>query len=234
MDSTQPSNSLRRWFDVWNAGESQLVRGLFSRVLGIVYLVAFVSFATQVLGLIRTHGLLPIGDYLNAVQRALGASGYFFAPTLLWVNSSDLALQILPWVGAALAVLLVFGFSHPLLYLALYLLYLSLVTAGQDFMAFQWDNLLLEVGFLAIFLRMPGSLIVWLYRILLFKPHVHVRRSQAGQRRPQLAQPYCAGLSLLDAAHPECYCVVRRASCPNGCSAFRSPQRCSSSLPYRF
>ena len=33
----------------------------------------------------------------------------------------------------------------------LWLLYLSLVTVGRDFLGFQWDNLLLEAGLLAIF-----------------------------------------------------------------------------------
>ena len=40
----------------------------------------------------------------------------------------------------------------------LYVLYLSLCTIGQDFLSFQWDMLLLEAGFLAIFLG--GSKVV--------------------------------------------------------------------------
>jgi hypothetical protein len=35
--------------------------------------------------------------------------------------------------------------------LLLWALYLSLTVAGQDFMAFQWDALLLETGLLAMF-----------------------------------------------------------------------------------
>ncbi len=34
----------------------------------------------------------------------------------------------------------------------LWLFYLSLTVAGQEFLGFQWDNLLLEAGFLLIFL----------------------------------------------------------------------------------
>jgi hypothetical protein len=50
----------------------------------------------------------------------------------------------------------------------LFALYLSLATAGQDFMNFQWDALLLEAGFLAIFLDV-GRVTRWLFRWLLFR-----------------------------------------------------------------
>jgi len=48
-------------------------------------------------------------------------------------------------------------------------LYLSFVYAGQVFTNFQWDQLLLEAGFLAIFLTAGSSIVVWLYRWLIFR-----------------------------------------------------------------
>jgi len=63
----------------------------------------------------------------------------------------------------------------------LWLIYLSLVTVGRDFYGFQWDNLLLETGFLAIFFAplqllprpsreaSPSRIVLWLLRLLLFK-----------------------------------------------------------------
>jgi Lipase maturation factor len=51
----------------------------------------------------------------------------------------------------------------------LFVLYLSYFYAGQDFMSFQWDLLLLEAGFLAIFLTGRSRIVVWLYRWLLFR-----------------------------------------------------------------
>ena len=48
------------------------------------------------------------------------------------------------------------------------MLYLSIVTGGQIFMGYQWDYLLLEAGFLAIFLK-PAYTRVWLFRWLLFR-----------------------------------------------------------------
>jgi hypothetical protein len=71
-------------------------------------------------------------------------------------------------VGALISLLLVFGFHSRIFRFLLFALYLSLVAAGQDFMAFQWDALLLEVGFIAIFLG-DSNLIIWLYRWLLFR-----------------------------------------------------------------
>ena len=53
--------------------------------------------------------------------------------------------------------------------IALFVLYLSYVYAGQRFMSFQWDMLLVEAGFLAIFLTGGSRIVVWLYRLLLFR-----------------------------------------------------------------
>lgn len=164
--SAPPNSIWARW---WNPGEDALVRGLFARALGVIYFGAFVSFAAQGLGLVGARGILPAQDFLDAVRNAVGAMGLYYVPTVFWLNASDPALQLVPWLGALLAVPVIFGFSSPLLFAALYALYLSLVSAGQDFMAFQWDNLLLEAGFLAIFLATPGPLIGWLYRLLVFK-----------------------------------------------------------------
>ena len=49
-----------------------------------------------------------------------------------------------------------------------FVLWLSLCSAGQDFFSFQWDVLLLEAGFLALFAD-ARPVRVWLYRWLLFR-----------------------------------------------------------------
>jgi lipase maturation factor 1 len=137
----------------------------FLRILGLVYLVAFVSFGMQAAGLIGSHGILPVREFLEAARQA-GAG--WEVPSVLWLNSSDAALAavwilgalcalaavFLPWQRSALAVCLV--------------LWLSLCAVGQDFLSFQWDTLLLEAGFLALFA--DDSLIrVWLFRWLMFR-----------------------------------------------------------------
>jgi hypothetical protein len=142
--------------------------GLFLKALGAIYLVAFVSFGVQAGGLIGSRGILPVANYLRGMHEALGARAFWYAPTVFWASSSDLALRV-AWIGgAALAIVLMLGFFRRACLVALLILYLSISTAGQDFWSFQWDILLTETGFLAIFAdASPGR--TWLFRWLLFR-----------------------------------------------------------------
>jgi predicted DCC family thiol-disulfide oxidoreductase YuxK len=146
-----------------------LTHWLFLRLLALVYLAAFASLATQAMGLFGEEGILPIGPYLTAVDASYGAEKYWLLPTLFWLNSSDAAIQWLPLVGCLLSVLLLLNRFPRSCLLGLYILYLSLVAAGQDFMTFQWDILLLECGFLALFLGARPRLFTWIFRWLLFR-----------------------------------------------------------------
>ncbi|MBC7945022.1 MAG: lipase maturation factor family protein [Burkholderiales bacterium] len=152
-----------------------LVCELFLRALGLSYVAAFASFAVQALGLIGSDGILPVGDHLARIAARYGAAAYLRYPTVFWLNASDFALQAVSWGGAAIALLLVFdarpgaGWRRPLLLLMLFALYLSLFHAGQVFMIYQWDLLLLETGFLALFLPSGSVLAVCLLRWLLFR-----------------------------------------------------------------
>jgi len=163
-----------------------LTRWFFLRGLGVIYLIAFLSLWTQIDGLIGHRGILPADEFMASVHQQCDAQGigwerYHMLPTLCWFNASDGFLHFQCAAGSALAVLLIFGIAPaPCLALS-WLLYLSLVTVGRDFLGYQWDNLLLETGFLAIFLAplrlWPGSAretplprtIVWLFWLLLFK-----------------------------------------------------------------
>ncbi len=144
------------------------IEWLFVRALALIYLIAFVSFGTQVRGLIGSHGILPVHSYLQALVDSFGFSRYWLVPTVLWLRHDDVTLVWTCIAGAGLAIVLVIGFAQRLVLLSLYVLYLSLCAAGQDFMSFQWDMLLLETGFLAIFLG-HSKLVVWLMRWLLFR-----------------------------------------------------------------
>lgn len=146
-----------------------LVRRLFLKVLGLIYFIAFVSFGLQITGLIGSNGILPAGDFLRGVWEYYGPKSYWLVPTIFWLNAGDTFLQMVPLVGAALSLLLLFGFARKAILILLFLAYLSLVSAGQDFMAFQWDLLLLETGFLAIFASSSSAAITWLFRWLLFR-----------------------------------------------------------------
>jgi predicted DCC family thiol-disulfide oxidoreductase YuxK len=142
---------------------------LFLRLLGLVYLSAFVSFAVQAPGLIGSHGILPLNELVDVVSGRLGTQRFFLMPMLFWWNSSDTAIQTVCWAGAGISLLLVFNRLPRLSLFLLYVLYLSLLYGGQEFMTFQWDTFLLEAGFLGLllsFARTPG---IWLLRWLLFR-----------------------------------------------------------------
>jgi len=140
---------------------------LFLRTLGAVYLFAFASFAVQAAGLIGSRGISPVGEFLRAVREYYGG-GYRQVPTLFWLNAGDGMIRAVGVGGICLSVLLLLGVRWRILRVALFVLYLSLVTAGQEFMGYQWDALLLEAGFLAILLGW-SPLVIWLYRWLLFR-----------------------------------------------------------------
>ncbi len=146
----------------------QLAEWIFQRLLALIYLIAFWSFAVQGMGLIGSHGILPLGRYLPALQDTYGASAWRLVPTLFWLNASDAAIRWLPIAGIIVAVVALSGFAQRIAFSLLFVLYLSICTAGQDFLSFQWDYLLLETGFLAIFLG-PSRVVVWLFRLLLFR-----------------------------------------------------------------
>jgi predicted DCC family thiol-disulfide oxidoreductase YuxK len=148
------------------------VEWLFLRLLAAIYLIAFASLAVQITGLIGSNGILPLRGYLAAVSKTLGARGYWSMPTIFWLVHGDWFLKGACIAGAALAMLLMLGILkglwERLLLAGLYILYLSLCTVGQDFLSFQWDSLLLETGFLAIFLG-NSKVVVLLFRWLLFR-----------------------------------------------------------------
>jgi hypothetical protein len=123
---------------------------VFLRLLGAVYLIAFVSLAVQITGLVGEHGLLPVRELLAQLHARDGASAYYIAPTLVWLSPSDAWLSSLCWGGAAASLLLIAGIAPSVTAALLWLLYLSLTVAGQLFLEFQWDSLLLETGLLAV------------------------------------------------------------------------------------
>jgi predicted DCC family thiol-disulfide oxidoreductase YuxK len=146
-----------------------LISWLFIRAIGLIYLTAFVSFGVQALGLIGSHGILPLSEFADAVRSQLGSASYSRVPMVFWLDQSDFAIQVACWAGAALSLLLILDVIPRMSLFFLYALYLSLFYAGQEFMGFQWDLLLLEAGFLALLLSMATKPGIWLLRWLLFR-----------------------------------------------------------------
>jgi hypothetical protein len=134
-------------------------------MLGLIYLIAFVSFWVQADGLIGSDSVSPLNQFLPAVRAQVGSDAYALLPTLCWFDSSNGFLHLLCGGGVAVSLLLILGIAPALCLTVLFVFYLSLTIAGQIFFSFQWDVLLLETGFLSIFFApwrlWPGELIWW-------------------------------------------------------------------------
>lgn len=131
---------------------------LFLRLLGLAYLVAFLSLWVQVDGLVGARGILPVAAFLDWVRGQTGPERYWLAPTLCWLEPTDAFLQMLCGGGVLASLLLIAGVLPAAAAGLAWLFYLSLTVAGQIFLEFQWDMLLLETGLLAIFLVSPRRL----------------------------------------------------------------------------
>ncbi|CAN5642373.1 lipase maturation factor family protein [soil metagenome] len=159
-------------------------RRWFLRALGLVYLIAFISVWVQVEGLMGEHGLTPAGEMLSLSREMSGggtAGLWLKQPTLCWISSSGAMLHALCAAGAIAAALLTFGLLPVPALLVCFGCYLSLMVPGEVFFSYQWDILLLETGFVALFVTplqssmaagrdAPVSRIGWfLVTFLLFK-----------------------------------------------------------------
>jgi len=161
--------SLWLWGRAYEPPRFDLVSWLFLRAIGLIYLAAFISFGVQALGLIGSHGILPLSEFIGDIRSQVGVDRYWRFPMVFWLDQSDLAIQAICWTGAALSLLLIFNVLPRLSLFFLYAFYLSLVYAGQIFMSFQWDALLLESGVLALYLNVVTKPGIWLLRWLLFR-----------------------------------------------------------------
>ncbi len=170
-------DSIRSCF-AWIVGEASgssyhLSRWIFLRGLGVLYLIAFLSYAVQLRGLIGRDGILPAKDFLESQRFGLSRFKRFrYFPTLFWYHCSDRALLgvcLSGVVGSAFLISGLLGRWEWLLLAGLWATYLSLTVVGQEFFAFQWDVLLLEVGFVSIFYISASPLILFLLWWILFR-----------------------------------------------------------------
>jgi hypothetical protein len=156
-----------------SAPEYWLGRLILERGTAIVYVFAFVAAARQFPALIGEHGLLPVPRYL-------ARHSFIRTPSIFHLHYSDRFFATVAWLGAALAAGMAAGLADVvplwmtvLLWLLLWVAYLSIVNVGQTWYLFGWESLMLEMGFLAIFLGndriAPPLLAMWLARLLLFR-----------------------------------------------------------------
>ncbi|MGO9696000.1 MAG: lipase maturation factor family protein [Mycobacterium sp.] len=158
------------WF---SAPEYSLGRLVLERGVAAIYLIAFVAAALQFRALLGEHGILPI-------PRFLAGQSFWRTPSVFHLRYSDRLFAGVCWLGAALAAAIVAGvadlaplWAAMLMWLTLWVLYLSIVNVGQAWYAFGWESLLLETGFLMVFLGndrvAPPMLTLWMARLLLFR-----------------------------------------------------------------
>jgi len=131
-----------------------LTRFMILRLLGVVYAVAFLVAINQLIPLIGSDGLTPLGIFLKRVSAALGSDGAGFMrlPSLFWLWHSDTALVTVAWVGFFLSLVVVAGFANAPLLFILWFLYMSIAHVGQEWYGYGWEIQLTETGFLSIFL----------------------------------------------------------------------------------
>ena len=156
MDA-KPSSLLRWLFDPERSASASLIpRWLFLRALGLIYFSAFFSLLFQIRGIIGPDGILPAGEYQQAVARTAGHARYWYAPTLLWFSTSSHMLLALCWAGLIASVLLTLNIWPRGMLAICWVCFLSFVSAAAEFSGYQSDGMLLEAGFISLFLAPPG------------------------------------------------------------------------------
>jgi hypothetical protein len=151
----------------------RLTRLVLQRGLALVYLIGFLVAANQFVPLLGERGLLPVPLFVQRVP-------FLESPSLFFLIPKDWAFTGAAWLGVALSLSALGGFSErrgwllsALVWGAQWVLYLSFVNVGQMFYGFGWETMLLEAGFLAVFLgseQMAPSLVpILLVRWMLFR-----------------------------------------------------------------
>jgi len=150
-----------------------LTRFCLQRALGFIYLIGFLIALNQGRALIGENGLLPAPLFLKRIS-------FWDSPSLFFFHFSDTAFTSVALIGVFLSLIAMTGLSDsfglPLsiaVWVLLWVMYLSIVNVGQTFYGFGWETLLLESGFLAIFLgssnTTPPVIVIWLFRWILFR-----------------------------------------------------------------
>lgn len=159
--------------DWFTADGYWLGRLLFQKALAVIYLTAFLTAALQFRALIGERGMLPARELLRRTD-------WRVAPGLFRLHYSDRFFALVAWFGCVLAAALLAGadrfvplWGSMLLWALPWALYLSIVQIGGVWYGFGWESLLLETGFLAVFLgnadTAPPVLVLWLLRWVLFR-----------------------------------------------------------------
>jgi hypothetical protein len=148
-----------------------ITQWLFLKLLGIVYCLVFCSLYVQIEGLYGSRGVLPISTYVNDSKTLSRIETFVTIPSLFVFYAGDFFLRICAALGIVLSLFLIAGYLQPFMLLLLWILYLSFVSVGQEFLSFQWDALILETGFMSIFfaLTTPPPLAIFAFCFFVFR-----------------------------------------------------------------
>ncbi|MBK9294737.1 MAG: lipase maturation factor family protein [Oligoflexia bacterium] len=151
-----------------------LTRSVFKKALGFIYFIGFLILINQFKALFGENGLLPAINFIKQVP-------FKFSPSLFYLNASDSVMMAFAIFGLLLSLFAMSGLSEKfgilissLTWFFLWVIYLSFVNVGQVFYGFGWEILLLEMGFLVLFLGSGKNtdspkITIWLIRWLLFR-----------------------------------------------------------------
>ena len=148
---------LRLSLKAFYKGNFTLSSRMFLTGIALIYLIAFASLWLQIEGLFGSEGIMPMERFFERLSKQDTPVAYILRyPSLLWLDHflklGNSFLHILCGMGSLLSILALFNYWRGFSLFLCWLFYLSLVVLGSPFLSFQWDNLLLESGFLAIWL----------------------------------------------------------------------------------
>lgn len=146
---------------------------LLQKGLAAIYLIAFINALNQFIPLLGENGLFPLPQFLEEIN-------FKKKPSIFHWHFTDRFFKGIAWVGIALSLVTLSGLTDQgplwitmLLWLLLWIFYLSIVNIGVVFYGFGWESMLLEAGFYAIFLGplywAAPVLIIWIFRWMLFR-----------------------------------------------------------------
>lgn len=146
---------------------------LFSRGLGLIFFISLYSLSFQLVAFGGKYGLSPLETTFSKIKRDFGLLRFFYWPSAYWLaGTSDFAIGLVPFIGALSGLyLFLFGTHQRILLLISWVALLS-VDAGPSPSVYPWDCLLLESGFLALFLeqdKTPSPFLAFSFRLLLFR-----------------------------------------------------------------
>ncbi len=142
---------------IWSGLPPELVWGLISRFVGVLYVLAFGALSLELIGIIGERGAVPIAARLARIRSDFpGLRRFFDFPTVFWFRSTDTAIRVVPLLGMTCGLLACYGGELGYAGLVLgWILWLSVEPAG---LIFPWDTMLQEAGFLVLFLPVGKAL----------------------------------------------------------------------------